>query len=81
MTSQASLHIKATLGGNIARARKARQWTQRELAEALGVDSQAISRWERGEVLPGPTRLAALATHLEQSIAWLYTEHDEKAAA
>lgn len=36
----------ALLGGQIARSRKERGITQEELGKAVGVSTQAVSRWE-----------------------------------
>ena len=36
-------------------------WTQRELAEAMGVASIQVSRWERGERVPNPGNRAQLS--------------------
>ncbi len=40
------------VGGNIARLRMARNMTQQQLASALGVSHQAVSKWENGAALP-----------------------------
>ena len=45
------------LGRDIAAAREAAGLTQLALANAIGVDPQTISRWERGERTPGPNDL------------------------
>ena len=37
---------------DIAAARKAKGWTQAQLAEQMGVDQAVISRWESGKVHP-----------------------------
>jgi DNA-binding transcriptional regulator YiaG len=34
--------------------------TQRQLGQRIGVDKMTVSRWERGELRPGPESLAAL---------------------
>ena len=44
--------IDMTLGNNIAKARAAVGITQAELGEVLGISSQAVSQWERGETVP-----------------------------
>ncbi|HEX2149609.1 MAG TPA: helix-turn-helix transcriptional regulator, partial [Actinomycetota bacterium] len=37
---------------------------QSQLAERIGVTQQTISRWESGEIVPPPKRLAKLAQAL-----------------
>ena len=37
-----------TMGEKILNMRKARNWSQEELAERAGVSRQAVSRWESG---------------------------------
>ena len=43
-------------GERIRAARKARGWTQRELAARLDIDASAVSRWERVDRRAGPDR-------------------------
>ena len=40
------------LGLRIRRARERKRWSQQELADALGVGSRSVGRWERGEAVP-----------------------------
>jgi DNA-binding transcriptional regulator YiaG len=44
--------------------RKAKGWTQAELAARIGVDRSLISRWERGDRLPSPPEEAKLRSLL-----------------
>lgn len=37
-----------TLGGRIAAFRKAKGWTQEQLADRVGVSAPAVSKWETG---------------------------------
>lgn len=80
MASQASSPIRATVAGNIRAARAAAGLTQRQLAARVnGVDSLAVSRWERAAMLPRPENFAALAAALGRDIAWFYTDHEAAA--
>jgi transcriptional regulator with XRE-family HTH domain len=38
----------------IAEARKARGWTQEELAAMVGCSIHAVCRWEQGQRVPNP---------------------------
>lgn len=53
--------LGAKLGRNIYERRKELGWTQAELAERISVDTETISRFERGSNLPSLTRLEMLA--------------------
>lgn len=53
------------LGVNISERRKKLGWTQAELAERIGVDTETVSRFERGSNLPSLLRLEKLADALK----------------
>lgn len=53
------------LGANIAERRKKLGWTQADLAERIGVDTETVSRFERGSNLPSLHRLEKLADALK----------------
>ena len=55
------------IGENIKKYRKVRGITQEDLALALGISFQAVSKWERGETYPDITMLPALAGYFEVS--------------
>lgn len=60
-----------TLGIYIARARKAKGLTQKELAERLHVTDKAVSKWETGRGYPDIKVLPVLAAELGISLAEL----------
>ena len=54
-----------TIGSRIAQKRKAMGLTQEELAQQLGVSSQAVSKWENDVSCPDISLLPALAKALD----------------
>ena len=58
-------------GGLIAQARKEKGLTQRELAQALHVSAQAVSKWERGLNFPDLTLLEPLGDCLGLTVSEL----------
>ena len=55
-------------GPAIKRFREARQLTQAQLAEKIGVSDKAVSKWERGLACPDLVFLDDLADLLDVSI-------------
>ena len=51
-----------TIGKIIKYLRKERNWTQKELAERIGVTTQAISKWESEAGLPDISQIVPLAS-------------------
>jgi transcriptional regulator with XRE-family HTH domain len=68
---------RVSLGDRVKSARqglrvRGRKVTQGDLAKAVGVDRNTVSRWENGAMVPSdPTVLASLAAALEVSVEWL----------
>ncbi|WP_257441491.1 helix-turn-helix domain-containing protein [Burkholderia glumae] len=62
------------VGKAIARRREESQLTQEDVAEQLGVGNEAISRIERGIVMPTVARLVQLAKVFQCNVAELLTE-------
>lgn len=52
----------------LARERKARGWSQEDLAAKIQVSRQAVSKWETGDAMPDLVKLLALADALELSL-------------
>lgn len=64
------------MAANIRHARDRKGLTQRELAARVnGVDSLAVSRWERAVAIPSEENFAALCEVLGRDYAWFYTDH------
>lgn len=59
------------LGARIKQRREARGLRQADLAGALRVTPQAVSKWERGENAPDIVVLVPLARLLDVSVEWL----------
>lgn len=65
--------MNETLGKRIAQYRKAQNMTQENLAEKLGVSSQAVSKWETDQTCPDILLLPQLSDLLGISIDTLLT--------
>lgn len=63
---------QARVGARIREARKAKDWTQAQLARAMpgSVESASVSRWERGQVMPRTDTLDAPAQALDVDAAY-----------
>jgi len=66
--------ITHRLSANIGFLRKARGWTQSSLAERVGVDTETISRFERGVTLPSLLTLEKISQSLRVGIGDLLAE-------
>jgi transcriptional regulator with XRE-family HTH domain len=70
--------IAEGIGQAIAKRRVAAKLTQEEVADALGVGNEAISRIERGIVMPSVARLISLARIFACETSELLTESSPK---
>lgn len=59
------------LADRLLLARRRRQMRQDDLATAIEVSTQTISRWENGDREPRASDLQSLAEALGVSVAWL----------
>jgi transcriptional regulator with XRE-family HTH domain len=66
--------LAGVVGRAIARNRVAAGLTQEQVAEQLGIGNEAVSRIERGLVMPNVARLMELADTFDCDIADLLTE-------
>lgn len=65
------------MGKKIVTLRKARNLTQTELADKMGVSFQAVSNWERGNSMPDISKLPQLAELFDCSVDELLDEKSE----
>ena len=59
------------LGNRIRSQREKRSLKQQDVANALDITPQAVSKWERGENAPDVVTLGPLARLLGTSVDWL----------
>lgn len=59
-------------------ARKAKGWSQANLAEQLEVSRASCSQWERGATSPSVEHLSKLALLLDIQFEWLATGRGER---
>ena len=74
MSKNKSKHLAELVGQAIARQRVRCKLNQEQVAEKLGIGSEAVSRIERGIVMPNIERLAELAAVFGCETADLLTE-------
>ncbi|HSK76551.1 MAG TPA: helix-turn-helix transcriptional regulator [Thermoanaerobaculia bacterium] len=71
------LRLRRELGRRLVELRRRRKWSQRELAQRVGVDRSRLGKWERGITVPSLFMLAALSRELEVTPNELLVLKDE----
>lgn len=71
--------LASRLGAKLAARRKERGQTQSELAERVGVDTETISRFERGAALPSLLTLEKISRSLQVGVGELLAESTAQA--
>ncbi len=64
--------MELNIGKSVRALRQERNVTQEELANAIGVTAQAVSKWERGEGYPDITLMPRIARYFEVSLDTVY---------
>lgn len=72
--------LLVTWGANIRSHRDAKHLSQAELANLLGADQSAVSRWENGQREPGRVHKAMLAQVLGTHVGVLFPHTTEAVA-
>ena len=68
-------NLEQIVAANLTELRKARKWTQAELAEKINYSDKSVSKWERGEALPDLKVLKQMADLFEVSLDYFTTEN------
>ena len=66
--------LKPIIAKNITDLRKAADMTQAQLAEKLNYSDKAVSKWERGDAIPGVITLKEVADLFGVTVDYLLTE-------
>ena len=69
---------RIVISEKIVQYRKRHGLSQKQLAKALGVTPQAVSKWEHGHSYPDITLLPLLAEYLGCSVADFFNKAEEK---
>lgn len=69
-----------TFGEKLLNLRRARNWTQEELADKVGVTRQALSKWEANAALPDTKNVVALAKLFGVTADYLLCEDEGREA-
>jgi transcriptional regulator with XRE-family HTH domain len=70
------MKTESLLGERISKAREAKGFSQKQLAQRLGVKKSTIANWESERSAPRANRLNQLAGVLDVSLAWLIAGAD-----
>lgn len=71
--SEPDVILRKALGGRIKRLRKDHNWSQKELAEKIGVGFQLLNKYESGHHTPPADKLVSLARALDATVDYLLT--------
>ena len=70
-------NIREIVAGNLIALRKENKLTQLELAKMINFSDKAISRWEKGEVLPDVETLERISKVYRVPLTYLLEEHSQ----
>ncbi|QOS99383.1 helix-turn-helix domain-containing protein [Brevibacterium sp. JNUCC-42] len=67
-----------TLGERLKEKRKEYKWTQKEIADKLGIDNTTVSKWESNTYEPDATSLKELAEIYQTSTDYLLNKQQKE---
>lgn len=70
-------NLREVIAGNIISLRKQQGMTQADLAKQVNYSDKAVSRWEKGEVVPDIETLQKISEALNVPLEYLLQEHNE----
>lgn len=73
--------MELNIGEVITAKRKEKAWTQEQLANAVGVSTPAVSKWETGTTYPDITLLSPIARALNTTVDELLSYQNELSSA
>lgn len=70
-------NIREIISHNIVSLRKQHGMTQLDLAQKVNYSDKAVSRWEKGEVMPDVETLQSISEAFNVPLAYLFEEHQK----
>jgi putative transcriptional regulator len=70
--AEITANMQKALGERVRELREQRNWTQRELADACGMDHNLLGSIERGQCNPTVTTLLKIANQFDTTLAALF---------
>lgn len=71
-------NLREIIPNNIIKLRKSQGLTQIDLAKRVNYSDKAVSRWEKGEVLPDIETLQSISQVFNVPISYFFEEHDQE---
>ena len=68
-------NIREVISKNLISLRKQNKLTQIELGKKINYSDKAVSRWEKGEVLPDIEILQTISNIYDVPLTYFFTEH------
>jgi len=78
LSSKSPIPLAKVLGENLALLRKRRSMTQSQLAAAIGIEIETLSKYERGIVSPRVGQLEKICAVLEVAAWTLFVSAEEQ---